>query len=946
MRRAVIAIAVIVGLVAIAIVILALPWTLNRVAQHAAQRTGGHVTIGHLSGSLLWGPIGFDEIRYRNPGEDIVARNGRIAVQRWPLLSRRILIDRADIETVAFEPHPQPERAPSSPPQSLQLPVLVTVQQLSIQRIELAQAPWLALGPIGARVDLMADAWTLQIEQLQTNAGRIAGEARLATARPFPLNGLLKLTSDKPALAADAQLGGTLETVALQLTASAGEARADAHTRLTPFASGLVEHLDLAVHALDPRYFRDTAPTAKLNVDAAADRAAQGDRLTGHVLLTNDAPGTWDQSRLPLAKLAGAMQGTLADMALDKLLLDLSDAGKLSGNGRLRGAKIDLDLTTRRLDLSRVHARLYQTDLAGSIRAKASEHDQRFVMSLTQHNGRIDAQALLTSTAFTLEKLRASAAGGSVVTHGRVSLEGDHPLAFKGTVTQFDPSRFGRFPRSRINSRFDARGSLLPVLQLTADLDVFDSQLAGMTTAGRVRWHSKGTKTPDIAVDLSANVGATKARARGTLFDPIHVGNLDIDLALEGPDLSQLFPILSIPLPPTPPYALSGHLVHEDDVWTFKQFKGKVGESDLAGDFTLDRSQPVQMLRAQLVSENLRLEDLGGFIGARGDRQQQPAKPTRGAPVLPNEPFNLEKLRAAQADVQFSGKRIVTQAAPIDNMTAHLKLVNGVVTIEPLEFGVAGGQIVGEVTLDASKSVIAGATNLRIRDLDLERLVPKAKSTKASIGTVQGRVQLRGTGNSVAAMLGTSNGGVTLVMGGGEISALVLRLMNLDVANTLVTLVRGDQSIPVRCMVGYFDAKHGHLKPQPFVLDTKTTKVALHGDIDLGTEHVDLRLIAESKDASLVALRGPIIIQGPFSALSVRPDLSRAITRTIAAVALGIVATPVAALLPLFELGTTKDADCKAIVQQAQAVIGQEPGAKPPSPDATEAAGASKKGGG
>ena len=120
----------------------------------------------------------------------------------------------------------------------------------------------------------------------------------------------------------------------------------------------------------------------------------------------------------------------------------------------------------------------------------------------------------------------------------------------------------------------------------------------------------------------------------------------------------------------------------------------------------------------------------------------------------------------------------------------------------------------------------------------------------------------------------------------------------------------------------------------------------MEGDIDLGAEMFNLRLVAEPKDVSPVALRGPILLQGPFNAPSIRPDLKRAIARSVAAIALGVVATPIAALVPLVELGTEKDANCAAIVSQARALIDGQPGAQPPNPDATEAVGPTRKGGG
>ena len=92
----------------------------------------------------------------------------------------------------------------------------------------------------------------------------------------------------------------------------------------------------------------------------------------------------------------------------------------------------------------------------------------------------MDADAQLRNGKLLVRRLRAAAADGSVVTHGKLSLKGDKPFSFKGTVNNFDPSRFGNYRQARINSRFDATGALAPLLQLNASLDVFNSQVNGM----------------------------------------------------------------------------------------------------------------------------------------------------------------------------------------------------------------------------------------------------------------------------------------------------------------------------------------------------------------------------------------------------------------------------------------------------------------------------------
>ena len=190
--------------------------------------------------------------------------------------------------------------------------------------------------------------------------------------------------------------------------------------------------------------------------------------------------------------------------------------------------------------------------------------------------------------------------------------------------------------------------------------------------------------------------------------------------------MAQLYPIIGVPLPPTPAYKLAGYLDHEGDLWKFSKFKGSVGKSDLAGDFSVDRGKQPQFITANLVSRNLDMNDLGGFIGAdRGDRP--PDKPPPSDKLLPTEPFSLEKLRAANADVRFQGARIVTQKTPLEKMNAHLIIKDGTVKLAPLDFGVAGGNLISQIDMDARKPRIATRADITVKGVHLGQLFPESK---------------------------------------------------------------------------------------------------------------------------------------------------------------------------------------------------------------------------
>src|SRR6185312_5419949 len=101
-----------------------------------------------------------------------------------------------------------------------------------------------------------------------------------------------------------------------------------------------------------------------------------------------------------------------------------------------------------------------------------------------------------------------------------------------------------------------------------------------------------------------------------------------------------------------------------------------------------------------------------------------------------------------------------------------------------------------------------------------------------------------------------------------------------------------------------------------FILDTDAALDTAKGSISLADEKIDLSIHAAPKKATPVALGGPIEVGGTFR----KPSLglgAEAYARGGAAVALGALLTPVAAILGFIDAGDVKDADCSGLEQQA-----------------------------
>jgi uncharacterized protein involved in outer membrane biogenesis len=116
-------------------------------------------------------------------------------------------------------------------------------------------------------------------------------------------------------------------------------------------------------------------------------------------------------------------------------------------------------------------------------------------------------------------------------------------------------------------------------------------------------------------IDLEASAGATRAHARGTLLDPVRLRGFDLHLLLRGSNAADLYPLIGIALPDTPPYRLEGRFRREDATWRFDRFTGTVGDSDVAGSIRIETAGARPFFKADLVSRRIDFDDLAGFVG-------------------------------------------------------------------------------------------------------------------------------------------------------------------------------------------------------------------------------------------------------------------------------------------------------------------------------------------
>ncbi|MDZ4251615.1 MAG: AsmA family protein, partial [Sulfuritalea sp.] len=249
----------------------------------------------------------------------------------------------------------------------------------------------------------------------------------------------------------------------------------------------------------------------------------------------------------------------------------------------------------------------------------------------------------------------------------------------------------------------------------------------------------------------------------------------------------------------------------------------------------------------------------------------------------------------------------------------HLSLRDSVLTLDPLDFGVADGQLNAVISLDGRSDPIQAQARIKARKIQLAKLFPTSELGKASIGQLNGDFDLRGKGSSVRQMLASSAGKVDLVIAGGKVSKLMMEKAGLHLWEILELSLTGDRLVTLRCAVAGFDVKQGNMRANALVFDTEVTTIVGTGSIDLGEEKLDLTLNQKTKYTSPVALRSPIYLRGSFARPTVAVDKGRVAARALGAIGLGLV-NPLLTLIPLIDAGPGKDSDCGELVREARAL--------------------------
>ncbi len=418
-----------------------------------------------------------------------------------------------------------------------------------------------------------------------------------------------------------------------------------------------------------------------------------------------------------------------------------------------------------------------------------------------------------------------------------------------------------------------------------------------------------GTVTGNIdgvfaVTGLNAAIG-TEDRAlitaEGTVTDVRAIQGLDLQVGARGGSLAALSPAVGAELPETDPFSFSAAVKGNwQEELSIGGLVASIGESDLAGDLDVAFKEARPSLRARVESRRLDLDALRGLAaveapvtpqagpgvtavppiaGPATPVQQPSAGPDGGRRVIPNDPLPVDDLKALDLDAEVQVAELIFDGQRIDSAQAKVDLVGGKLTLDPLQGGLDGGLISGNMVLDASLSEPALSGQLTIRQYNLGSLLAARRIMQGFRGRADITMSdLTSNGRTLRALSANLNGTLALRMGAGSMDAGEVNQLSGGAADLARLLLGGGQvkDMTINCIDLRYAVSGGVMRTEKALLDTDIVTVMGSGDANLATERLDLFVGGRPKGRALapeVALK----IGGTFADPEFKVDKTSAV---------------------------------------------------------------------
>lgn len=309
------------------------------------------------------------------------------------------------------------------------------------------------------------------------------------------------------------------------------------------------------------------------------------------------------------------------------------------------------------------------------------------------------------------------------------------------------------------------------------------------------------------------------------------------------------------------------------------------------GDMSADLTGRVPYVKAQLSTNKL---DLNPYLPAPTAATPASAPRVPGNAASTNaadaaeqgwstEPLDFSGLRAANADLALQVDGLQIRDINSGKSALAVALKDGRLAADLTELALYGGQGKGRVTLDGASAVPAVGLSFNLAGVQAEPLLKDAIGLDRLRGKAGGDIQINGAGRSQRDLVGALAGKGQFKFEDGAIKGVNLASLVRNISTAFLDAQAGRaQETDFSELSGSFTMDKGVMRNNDLSLLAPLLRVAGAGTVDLPRRHVNYKvtpqvantLEGQGGQAQAGGVMVPVLIEGPWDALSYKPDLT------------------------------------------------------------------------
>ncbi len=419
--------------------------------------------------------------------------------------------------------------------------------------------------------------------------------------------------------------------------------------------------------------------------------------------------------------------------------------------------------------------------------------------------------------------------------------------------------------------KLDSLSMTAPTLDQPVTVDVLGERTGlAFTLSGSVGpLNFAAPQKVPLPVDLLLTSAHSNLHMQGTIADPGALRGLNLGLATQIADLSQLAPLAGTTLPPVTNVTGTAMLTDASQGLGHGLLLTAVDltapQGDVEGAAGIDYAGRLAVT-ADLRSARLDLDGLLGLAPAAPapvtptppglpapppppSPSPSPSAPGSAAPkrlVIPDLPLPIAGLRSFDAKINLAFASLRFGGVEYRALVTQVSLLDGLLMLTPSSVVIPGGEMIAAGQLDARGQVPHLALAMQAPNLAIAPLLGAFQLPAAANGLAQVFANLTGSGATTRALAASVSGAIGIAAVNGVIDGRALAaLIRPAVRAARVIppeLLGAAGQIPLRCLAIRLDATNGVATVNALVLDTSALLLQGTGSVNFGEESLALAL--------------------------------------------------------------------------------------------------------